>query len=143
FKWQKSTDPDGDAIIYHLYTSSTDSSFTGVQPKDVKLAGANKIYFAGLGMFGGLMMIGMVFVGNRKGRKGLALMIVIALLTTGLTLVSCGGGGGGGGGTSTPPINEVSNNMTVLSGATYYWKVVADDGKGGTAESETWSFSTK
>jgi hypothetical protein len=29
------------------------------------------------------------------------------------------------------------------SGTTYYWKVVADDGKGGTASSETRSYTTQ
>jgi hypothetical protein len=29
------------------------------------------------------------------------------------------------------------------SGATYYWKVIVDDGKGGRTESAAWNFSTK
>ena len=30
---------------------------------------------------------------------------------------------------------------TLTSGTTYYWKVVASDPKGGSAQSETWSFT--
>ena len=104
-------------------------------------SGASQIYLAGFGMYGGLMMIGMVFAGSRKGRKGLLLLIVIVLLTTGITLASCGGGS-----SSTPspsPTNEVSYKMTNLSPGTYYWKVVADDSNGGTSPSATWNFSTQ
>ncbi len=142
FRWEKSTDPDGDTVTYHLYTC-TNQTFTGCTPVDVASSGASQIYFAGLGMYGGLMMIGMVFAGNRKVRKGLLLLTLIVLLTTGLTLASCGGGGGGGS-TSTPPdANEISYGVSNLSSGTVYWKVVADDSKGGTTESLVWSFSTQ
>jgi hypothetical protein len=142
FRWKKSTDPDGDAVSYHLYTCM-DSNLTNCNPPvDVASSGASQIYLAGFGMYGGLMMIGMVFAGSRKGRKGLLLLIVIVLLTTGITLASCGGGS-----SSTPspsPTNEISYTMTNLSpGTTYYWKVVADDSKGGTTASQVWSFSTQ
>jgi len=32
------------------------------------------------------------------------------------------------------------SNSSLTSGTTYYWKVVASDPKGGSAQSETWSF---
>ena len=62
-----------------------------------------------------------------------------------------GGGtsGGSGGGTSGGSDSNVvtysnSNLMTVLtyaaSGTTFYWKVIALDTKGGSAESSTWNF---
>ena len=41
-------------------------------------------------------------------------------------------------------VADISNTVSGLkSGTTYYWKVVADDGKTGTAESDIWSFTTK
>ena len=33
------------------------------------------------------------------------------------------------------------SNSSLTSGTTYYWKVVASDPKGGSAQSETWSFT--
>jgi hypothetical protein len=143
FRWKKSTDPDGDTVTYHLY-SCTNQTFSDCTPVDVASSETSQIYLAGLGMYGGLMMIGLVFAGSRKGRKGLLLLTLIVLLTTGLTLASCGGGGGGSS-TSTPPDpNEISYKVSNLSPGTVYWKVVADDSKaGGTSPSATWSFSTQ
>jgi len=36
-----------------------------------------------------------------------------------------------------------SSNSGLTSGTTYYWKVVASDPKGGSAQSETWSFTVQ
>ena len=33
--------------------------------------------------------------------------------------------------------------LVVTSGTTYYWKVIASDPKGSSAESETWSFAVE
>jgi hypothetical protein len=71
----------------------------------------------------------------------------------GYLFASCGGSSGGGNGTpgtnpgGTNPItltaDETSATVTGLAtGTTYFWKVVADDGKGGLASSETFSFKT-
>ncbi len=134
FKWKKVTDPDGDTVTYRL-SYCTDPSFTGCTPVDV--ASSNKVYFAGLGMYGGLMIFGTVFAGTRRGRMAMLLLIMIVLLCTGSFLAACGGGGGGSGAS-----NDVTYSASGLAaGTTYYWKVVADDGKGGTAESAVWSFS--
>lgn len=52
--------------------------------------------------------------------------------------------------TDVNPVNIVSQKQTetfyqasLSSNTTYYWKVIVDDGKGGTAESVVWYFSTK
>jgi hypothetical protein len=69
-------------------------------------------------------------------------MAILALVViTGLILVSCGGGGGGD---SAPVNNEVSYTASGLgTGTTYYWKVVAVDGKGGISQSSVRSFTTR
>ena len=53
----------------------------------------------------------------------------------------------------TPPdltntTNTTSDNLTyttsdLTTNTTYYWKVIASDTKGGSAESETWSFTVQ
>ncbi len=52
-------------------------------------------------------------------------------------------------GTEATPVTVVSNSQTgttysptLAVNTTYYWKVVAKDGKGGTGESAVWSFTT-
>ncbi len=51
--------------------------------------------------------------------------------------------------TNANPTTVISSNQTgttygptLTNGTTYYWKVVAKDGKGGTRESAVWSFTT-
>jgi len=55
----------------------------------------------------------------------------------------------------TPPVtnttnttNTTSDNLTyttsdLTTNTTYYWKVIASDTRGGSAESETWSFTVQ
>lgn len=136
FTWKKSTDPDGDVVTYQLYYC-TDQSFSGCNPVAASLSTKN-IYYAGFGWLG-FLLIGAVFAGGIAGRKKMALLLMALLMSTGVLFSACGGGGGGGGSS-----DEMSYTASGLnSGATYYWKVVADDGKGGTAESAVQSFVTQ
>ena len=94
--------------------------------------------YAGSGM--GFLLLGFTFIGTARGRKFMLLIAVTAILT-GTTLVGCGSGS-----ISTSPAGsaEVSQQVSGLkTAATYYWKVIASDGNGGTAESDVYSFTTK
>ena len=42
-----------------------------------------------------------------------------------------------------PTAKLTVSNSSLTSGTTYYWKVVASDPKGGSAQSETWSFTVQ
>ncbi len=113
------------------------SSFASCAPVDVASSGTAGIYFAGPG----LLFVGFVFA--RRGRAGkfmLTLMIAV-LLMSGVVFISCSSGGGSG----TPAAGTtVTHRVSGLSSATtYYWKVVADDGRGGLTSSPTWSFTTQ
>jgi hypothetical protein len=134
FQWTRSTDPDSDPITYHL-TYCPDSTLTTCAPVDVVFHGLTRIYFAGAG----LLFLGFVFIRNKR-LKARALMLIIAvLIMTGSLSISCKGGGGDGG-----SIPDISHQVSGLNGkTTYYWNVVADDGKGGLASSQTWSFTTQ
>jgi hypothetical protein len=139
-KWRKSIDPDGDPVAYSLYYCEN-SNFAGCSPVETASIESDGRYHAGLGGYmAGLLLIGMAFV---KGRKKAVLMIAATVITAGLLLASCGGSSGD------PPAGpadgeEVSSTVSGLQpGTTYYWKVIAEDGKGGTAESEVWTFRTE
>jgi hypothetical protein len=138
--WRESTDPDGDRVTYGLYYCEN-SDFAGCGPVEAAPLGDKGAYHAGLGgCMAGLLLFGMALM---KGRKNAVLMIAAAVMVAGALLVSCGGTSGD---PSPGPAggDEVTGTASGLRpGTTYYWKVMADDGKGGTAESEVWTFRTK
>ena len=140
FIWTKSTDPDGDTVSYRL-TYCEDSQLTIGCNTTVASVGGRRVLYAGtFGSGAGLLIFGIVFAGDVRRRRKVA-AIAAVIMITGLLLVSCGGGGSS---TTTPPTNQVTKQIMGLNtGSTYYWKVVADDGKGGTTDSAVWSYTTR
>lgn len=149
FQWIRSADADNEALTYHLYYC-TNSSMLGCSQADLvtsastTAAGASPL--AGTKGYGmGILLAGFAIAGGMRTRKKIFFFIAVVLLS-GMMTVSCHH-------TDTnlpppPPPQLPANGLTLsLSGlqpaTTYWWKVVADDGNGGKAESETWSFTTK
>ncbi|MBC8017569.1 MAG: fibronectin type III domain-containing protein [Verrucomicrobia bacterium] len=123
---------------------STDPNFAVAQTVvDVAAAKTAGLLFAGLGsMGGGIMLFGFV-AGNGSRRSRTTTLGIIALILVGALITACDGGGGGGTPT-TPADQQVSKTVTGLApNTTYFWKVVANDGKGGLATSTTFSFKTQ
>ncbi|MEN8263516.1 MAG: choice-of-anchor D domain-containing protein [Nitrospirota bacterium] len=147
FQWEESVDPDQDQISYYLYYGN-DSDFSDDTPIIVASLNVNNVQYASIGSSGTiLVIIGLFsfFMGMAKSKKR-ACLLIISLVITGMLLISCGDvedlvgdsipfGSSGGGGSS----HVVSG---LASGSTYCWKVVADDGNGGTSESDTNCFGT-
>ncbi len=133
--WEKSTDPNGDTLTYHLYNCPGDPS-ASCTPVDVASSGMTGIYFAG----SGLLFFGFIMTRNGRGKKFMLALMMAMLLTTGVFVTSCGNK------VEVTPTPAPSTNMTyqatgLSSGMTYYWKVVADDKQGGLVSSQTWSFT--
>jgi hypothetical protein len=138
-EWNKSTDPDNDTLTYHLY-DCTDSTFTSCTPVNVASRGMAGMYLAG----SGLLFFGFVFTRGNRGKTLVLMLMIAALLMTGALFTSCGKSSD----SNTTATTQVTADMThqasgLSSGTTYYWKVVADDGKGGLTSSATWSFTTQ
>jgi hypothetical protein len=140
FSWTNAVDPDGDIVTRRVKNCPDPNILAaGCAPVDVASAGASGLAFAGLGSLGaGIILIGfMAGSGSKRSRK--ALLMIAVVLLTGAVFMSCSSGGGNG--TVVP--TEGQFTVTGLTpGTTYYWKVVADDGRGGTSSSETRNYTT-
>jgi CSLREA domain-containing protein len=145
FVWKKSFDPQGDAITYH-FENCTDTNFTtGCTNSDVQAAAPFGLLYAGLGSFSaGIVLIGFVTGGGLKRSRKTMIVVTLLLLAGGL-FMSCTRTKTNEIVTTIPGTNpgEAGHIATGLAaGTTYYWKVVADDGKGGLSSSEVWSYTT-
>ncbi len=149
--WKKATDPDGDTVGYQvIYCDNV--TFSGCSAQTVAINTQDMILYASLaGPFTGLFVLGLVFPGSPKSRvkKQLA-FIAVLIFVSGLT--ACGGGGGDSSPDPDPnglvlptaAADEKSIDIGGLTAATtYFWKVTANDGKGGLTGSATRSFTTQ
>jgi hypothetical protein len=121
-RWEQSSDPDGDAVGYRVRWS-TDGDFADAQEG---LLTANRSARVEV-----LLLVGFCGLGVLRRRK-LWPLLLLAILLAGW---SCGGGGG-------ERAEVLSWQLRELTPATtYYWQIVAEDGRGGVAESERRSFT--
>ncbi len=150
FKWKKSSDPDGDTISYQLNICEDHELTTGCITESNILADTGQdMYYAGIGSFSmGLLLFGIIIIlpFNRETDQKFHVYVIAVALTGMLFLVSCGGGGNNDVTSSNSQVleEEVSQEVSeFLSSTTYYWQIVAADGKGGKTYSDIWSFETK
>ena len=171
FRFAGSTDSDGDNVSYTMYICDN-SGFVGCSGTSVTAGGnfvppfnqnfhdnlipwPSPLYaatssqqisqdlsmipklFIMLGVLGLLSVIISLSVKNITHRRIVFMLFLIIIGTA----VSCSK-------SSDDTINDASSDVThttsdLTSGTTYYWKVVASDTRGGSAESETWSFTVQ
>jgi len=146
FKWKKATDLDGDFVTYKICLRKgndhfTDSDCNAVLQQSAHQSPRNKvgaIHESPLpigGAFG--FLLGAVLIGNPRGRRRLFGLFAILIVTSSL-LTACTDLPGG-----IEP-EKISHTVSDLTpNTTYFWKVVAEDSKGGAAESTVRSFTTK
>ena len=134
FRWNASSDPDGDSLAYELYICDN-QTFAGCDTAEHTIAtngsfmNRNGIYFAGTG-------VGFIFMGIMLGgtsRKRMLALILVLIIISGMFIVACGG--------KTNPDFAISVD-SLQSGQVYYWKVVTTDGIDETPSS-VWDFKTR
>ena len=147
FQWEESTDPDKDPITYYLYYSD-DADFSDDTPVIIASLENNNVQYASIGSFGTILIVMALFtfiIGIAKNRKRMSVLIAI-LVIAGMLLTSCGEIDNLLGGII-PFLADAGNGISrtvtgLVTGGSYCWKVVADDGSGGQSESGTNCFGT-
>jgi hypothetical protein len=172
FKFAGSTDADGDTVSYKIYIC-TDSGFVGcsgtsvtagvnfVPPfnqnfhdnliswpsplyaatssqqisQDLSMIPKWFIMLVMLGLLSGIISLSVKNITHRR------IVFMLFLIIIG-TAVSCSTSSDNTLGESASD-DVTYTNSDLTSGTTYYWKVVASDTRGGSAESETWSFTVQ
>ena len=124
FRWLPASDTDGDVISQYLvYSPHADFSFSTthqvetIQPSVLAT--------------GGLLLGVLLFGQARRRRNSMVSLIVTVLL---LAMVACGGGDGD---SDSPEADQSTTVSGLVSGASYYWKMVAMDSHGAETQSAT------
>jgi hypothetical protein len=149
-KWKRSSDSDpADVIAYHLFLCNN-PSFIGTGANCIQnvpitpvAAQAKGVYYASVAGGGMLFtLFGLSFAAGIKGRKKILLMIAV-LVVSGLFIASCSSKSDDGAPVPAPVSTDVTFQVDGLSpNVTYFWKLEADDGKGGVATTRVMTFST-
>jgi hypothetical protein len=139
FTWNLVSDADGDPITYRhclwpVSESPNNSKCEVIQSQPTK-GGENTPYILLVALIGISLLLVLIARGIKK--RTTLLIIVAAVAVTTIILTYRFGG----------PVRDsttITRSVTGLeSGQTYYWKVFAEDGKGGTIESQTRSFTIR
>lgn len=127
FRWQRCDDPDGDQVFYQFFLSKSPGETDGnvVESRIVEVP--ENLRLAGFGA-AALALLGGSALSPRRRRLLIPLWLLVALL------VACS--------------EDKEDSAVVEIGnldpqTTYYWKVMSDDGRGGLAESDVQSFTTR
>jgi hypothetical protein len=145
-RWKKSSDPDGDAVSYSLLLCE-DKSFETCDARAVQTASlpAPEGFLRGFGALS-IVMFGVVALGRRRQSLVLALFVIASVpgvygcgAAVPITDTNTPGGTNG----DDAKADEIAYRVESLQPNTvYYWKVIAADDSGNSAESAVWSFTT-
>jgi len=123
FRWLPANDVDGDPVAQFLvYSPHADFSFATT--REVETVPAVALATGGF-------LLGALLVVLAWRRRDMTVSLVIASLL--LVMVACGGGGGGG--SESPAESQSTTVSGLVSGVSYYWKMVARDSHGAETQS--------
>lgn len=135
FTWNEAPDADGDTVTYRfclwpvgqrLDANECDAASIQTFSPEEGIACALLVL-----LFGALLLVVLFFMGMRNKPISLILAALVVLIAAILAFYFCGRG------TASKVVTELE------SGKRYYWKVIAEDGKGAMVESRTRRFEVK
>jgi hypothetical protein len=131
-KWKESEDPDKDEVSYDVILCDNEN-LSGCEGTTVASIAKHDEFYAMAGITGlPALLLALFVLGSSKQRRKAYLLLTLLILTGVAAIqLSCSSSG--------PSYKATGLNP----GSTYYWKVLASDGKGGVSSSETWNFTTK
>jgi hypothetical protein len=139
FTWNRTSDLNGDPLTYRHCMWEVRERFTFnkcVATPLVTASGRGGGFYALIvALLGCLLLVILFFLGLKKKPVLLSLMVIAILAGVVIAFYI--------GRTRTDSATLAKTVSGLQPGKDYYWKVIAEDGKGGTSESETRRFTTK
>lgn len=141
FDWGRVTDPDGDTVSYRHCVWSVNKIYNANECSQVTTESAALPEFmkgspctGWFAVLAALLFFVLLLILLKKKHNALTVIAILLLIALVVIYFYCCKHQGG-------PVSAVATELK--AGEAYYWKVLADDGKGGTVESETYRFELK
>jgi hypothetical protein len=141
FDWGRVTDPDGDAVSYRHCVWSVNKIYNANECSQVTMeSAASPALMKGspctgwFAVLAALLFFVLLLILLKKKHHSLTVIAILLLVAMVVIYFYCCKHQNG-------PVSAVATQLK--PGEAYYWKVLADDGKGGTVESETYRFELK
>lgn len=140
FRWNATSDKEGDPVTYKHCVWEVKERFTFnkcvAAPVQTTPSWRGGVFYALLVLLIGLLLLAiLIWLGLKK--KPVLLYVLLAAILAGVVVAFFIGRSKSTTATLAKTVPELQ------SGKAYYWKVIAEDGKGGTVESETRRFEVK
>lgn len=139
FTWTAATDADGDVLTYRqcVWEHTKRFTFNDCAAASVQTSSrrARFLYPLLVLLIGCALLVLLFFVGLRRKPAVLAVLAVVVIVGVGVAFYL---------GRRQTGSQTLARSVGGLQpGKTYLWKVIVDDGKGGSAQSKTWRFDAK
>ena len=137
FDWNRATDSNNDPLTYKFCVWRVGDVFTLHKCVGVPISTSfwrRPIFYPLLVAVVGLLLLVILFVAIRPRRRVLGLIAVVIVLAVLIAFYI---------GRRSTSSGTLSNTVSGLESGLYFWKVIAEDNKGGSTESETRRFTVK
>jgi hypothetical protein len=136
FEWERAIDADGDLLNYRFYVWPVDEAVDNNKAKEVFKESFVTNYLCWiyvLILIIVLLIVWWIIARSNAKNKGAwkSVLVIIALAGIAIIWATCKGK------------TLTQSDSSLESGKAYFWKVIVEDGNGGTTESETYRFTIR